>query len=305
MRGHVGNQRRQQRTVTWIGEDTDNRVYELKDGEETPIDDWRGEKKPERTYVMKDGDNLTDCLASALTSSDDSNSETIAGIGSDSVLEESDTQPQQSSDLQDDHVIDPRNTYIGNVHSQQTPPKANPEWWTDAWDHRDGTAMSMTDAVKPVSPMEFRQEVFLDVFAFNQIGFQTENDSTRGETMSPNASNKLLGGMVGVLWNDHYITMTRYCSKGQSPDELSLEHFAQVVSLCPDGAILTFQAQSAWLVHEWDTMMQWKDMGYAEFDREKCAEPWSRIMHAWKGNTGGFRFQWEQATKCQYSRKRR
>jgi hypothetical protein len=76
-----------------VGEDTDNRVYELKDGEDTPMNDSRGEKKPERTYVMNDGDNLIDYLASAPVT-DDSDSD----AASDSILEESDTQPQPRSD---------------------------------------------------------------------------------------------------------------------------------------------------------------------------------------------------------------
>jgi hypothetical protein len=73
----------------------------MKDGEATPMDDWRGEKKSERTYVMKDGDNLVDYLANVPVT-DDSDS----GEASDSILEESDTQPQPPSDPEDDHVID-------------------------------------------------------------------------------------------------------------------------------------------------------------------------------------------------------
>jgi hypothetical protein len=67
--------------------------------------------------------------------------------------------------------------------------------------------------------------------------------------------------------------MRGYCDKSTSSDELTLEHFAKVVSLCLESAILTFQTYSAWLVHEWDTMMQWKDMGYEGLDRAECAEP--------------------------------
>jgi hypothetical protein len=49
--------------VVPIGEDTDARVYELRDGEETKAGSWNGDSVPERTYVMKDGDNLAAYLS--------------------------------------------------------------------------------------------------------------------------------------------------------------------------------------------------------------------------------------------------
>jgi hypothetical protein len=73
--------------------------------------------------------------------------------------------------------------------------------------------------------------------------------------------------------------MTKYCDKSKSLDKLSLEHFAQVVSLCPKDAILTFETHSEWLVREWDVMTQWKERGYKGLDHAECAESWSRIMH--------------------------
>jgi hypothetical protein len=87
------------------------------------MDGWRGEKKSELMYVMKDGNNLFDYLASS-PPTDDSDSDVV----SDSVLEDSDTQPQPPSDSEDDHVIYPRITYIGSVQSQHLSPKLRPEW---------------------------------------------------------------------------------------------------------------------------------------------------------------------------------
>jgi hypothetical protein len=40
--------------------------------------------------------------------------------------------------------------------------------------------------------------------------------------------NELIGGVVGVLWNDHYATMTSYCGQGKTAEE-------------------------------WDKMMQWRE----------------------------------------------
>jgi hypothetical protein len=71
-----------------------------------------------------------------------------------------------------------------------------------------GVALSPLGAVQPVCPKEFRDEVFSDVFAFDQQGCQTDRDST-GTFVGPGEVNELIGGVVGLLWNDHYVTMTR------------------------------------------------------------------------------------------------
>jgi hypothetical protein len=98
--------------------------------------------------------------------------------------------------------------------------------------------------------------------------------------VGPNPSNELIGGVVGVVWNDNYATMTRSCDKSKSLEELTLEHFAKVVSSYPEGAILTFETHSKWSVREWDVMVQSKERGYEGLDRAECAEPWSRIIHS-------------------------
>jgi hypothetical protein len=67
-------------------------------------------------YVMKDGDNLVDHLASDQDTSDDS----------DSILEESDTQPQPPSDPEDDPIAALGVSY---VERPQLPPRPKPEWW--------------------------------------------------------------------------------------------------------------------------------------------------------------------------------
>jgi hypothetical protein len=64
------------------------------------------------------------------------------------------------------------------------------------------------DVIQPVYPKQFREDVCSDVFAFDQPGTQTQNDSMTGETVGPNPSNELLGGVVGLVWNDYYATMT-------------------------------------------------------------------------------------------------
>jgi hypothetical protein len=110
--------------LTPVGEDTNARVYEIKEGEATPMDRSRGEEKPERTYVMKDGDNLADYLASAPPSGGDSVgistvvSAVVSDVVSDDIseLEESNKPPMPIDDS-----------------AQPEVPRAKPEWWTAAW----------------------------------------------------------------------------------------------------------------------------------------------------------------------------
>jgi hypothetical protein len=120
--------------------------------------------------------------------------------------------------------------------------------------------------------------VHSDVLAFDQPGFRSQNDPTTGETIVPSQDDELTAGIVGFVWNDHCATMTRYAGQGKSMEELTLGHFANVVSLCPEGAILMFQTHSAWLVSEWDTIVQWRERGYDGLASAECAESWTRIM---------------------------
>jgi hypothetical protein len=57
-------------------------------------------------------------------------------------------------------------------------------WWTEAWDHLEGVILPPMRVVQPVSPKEFREEVFSDVFALDQPGNQTR------EMVGPNPSNE-------------------------------------------------------------------------------------------------------------------
>jgi hypothetical protein len=50
------------------------------------------------------------------------------------------------------------------------------------------------------------------------------------------------------------------------------------LSLVPEGASLTYETQSAFLVKESDTLMQWKSTGYNGLDRDERPEVWSPIM---------------------------
>jgi hypothetical protein len=128
------------------------------------------------------------------------------------------------------------------MNDQLLPPKRS---FTYGECHRRGTKVGsgapsdpdyrpavITD-YSPESPMEFKDEVHSDVCAFDQPGFQTQTDSTTRKTIVPGEGNELLGGVIGVISNDHHVTMTRCADKGTPADLMTLRNFAQLISLCP------------------------------------------------------------------------
>jgi hypothetical protein len=131
-------------------------------------------------------------------------------------------------------------------------PRAKPEWWTEAWERLTGVKLSVLGYVEPVCPEEFKDEVRSDIYAFDQPGYESQTGSTTGETIEAGEGNELLRGVISVVWNDRHVTMTRCADKNTSPALIYLRNCANVVSLCPEGAALTFQAYSWWLVSEWD-----------------------------------------------------
>jgi hypothetical protein len=102
-------------------------------------------------------------------------------------------------------------------------------------------------------------EVCSDVFSFDQPGFQTQIDSTRDETIVPGEGNEFLGGVVGMIGNDDCVTMTRCGDQNTASELIVLRNFVQLISLYPEGATLTFQTHSRWMVEELDKMAHWTE----------------------------------------------
>jgi hypothetical protein len=88
----------------------------------------------------------------------------------------------------------------------------------------------------------------------------------------------LLAGVIGVIWNDYYVTMTRCGDKSTPPELIILLNFAQLILLCPEGRMMTFQTHSKWLVAEWDKMVQWRECEYEGLQRSDVLDEWVRIM---------------------------
>jgi hypothetical protein len=56
--------------------------------------------------------------------------------------------------------------------------------------------------LKPVCPLQFRDEVDSSVKAIDQYGSQLGRDSSVG-----NGDNELYHGVTGVIWSDEHVTM--------------------------------------------------------------------------------------------------
>jgi hypothetical protein len=68
---------------------------------------------------------------------------------------------------------------------------------------------------------------------------------------------------------------------------LILDLFEWAVKLIPDGKGMRYDAQSVWLIQEWDQMLQWKEVGYQGLDRDACPPQWAGIMMGLVGKTQG------------------
>jgi hypothetical protein len=97
--------------------------------------------------------------------------------------------------------------------------------------------------------------------ALGKPGYQTQIDSMTGETILPDEGNELLGGGGGVIWSCKHVTLTRCADRNVDPGMAFLLNFSQLVTLCPEGCILTFKTHSSESVEQCDRMIQWRECG--------------------------------------------
>jgi hypothetical protein len=233
---------------------------------------------------MKDGDNLADHLTSDVTSDEsdsDADSRAVLANVSDAVsatvseVEENGTQAQPPEDSEDD-----RSCFRAPFSSfDHHGPRAKPDWWTDAWDHLQCVKLSVIGNVEPFFPLGFRDETHMDVCASDQPGFQTQTDSTTGETILPGEGNELLAGVIGAIWSDHHGTITRCANKNTpTPEMIHLRNFAMLLSLCPECGTLNFQTHSTKLVEEYDVIVPWKERGYEGTEMDEIHVEWRKVI---------------------------
>jgi hypothetical protein len=154
-------------------------------------------------------------------------SETIPAVVSEVVFEVesenemSDTQPQPPESEDETPRL------VARIHNATSSvPRAKPEWWTEAWDCLEGTQSGPGIWIQPVCPLEFKDEVHMDVSGFDQPGWQSHTDLTTGETILPSEGNERLGGVTGVIWSAHHVTMTRCADRNVEPGVTCLRNFS-------------------------------------------------------------------------------
>jgi hypothetical protein len=131
---------------------------------------------------------------------------------------------------------------------RQLKPDVHERNWSRSGAHRvHGVPGGFT---KAVSPKEFKEEVYGDVYGFGFPGYQHRIDQSTGEQIELGEDNDLIGGFAGVVSNDSYTTMTRICAQGHEANELVLKYFVQVFRLAREGKLLSFETESEHLVRE-------------------------------------------------------
>jgi hypothetical protein len=66
----------------------------------------------------------------------------------------------------------------------------------------------MPHYIDPVSSSHFKNEVHSDIMAFHMSGAQYTTDNETHEVKHLGPDNDLIRATVGVIWNDHFVTMT-------------------------------------------------------------------------------------------------
>jgi hypothetical protein len=90
--------------------------------------------------------------------------------------------------------------------------------------------------------------------AFDMSGEQNPTDNITKEVTKPGPYNDVIGATVGAIWNDHFVTGTRYCVQHVGNDSRELGHFAQAFTLCPLGYTMNYTTCSDFLLGQWAGM---------------------------------------------------
>jgi ribonuclease HI len=295
-------------TVRVAGEDTDETVYELRDGEETPTAGKDGAGYPTgRTYVLKahaaDDPFRADKQSSqvqdeTLEQRIEENLQEIRDLSTPRVPEivrplgQTDSEdenvfpmpeePQESSSPQyetGDAVVQ-KAQRVAQFWTEQveweTRPK--PEWWSQTWEELAEVRRADSSRIPTGSPKEFKECIVDDVFAMDtaimQLREADDSDAIIDASVDPDLINVASAG----IWNEHGSTLLRKCDRGHDLNDLTLSLFKDVLLLTPDNRTLTYATGSEWLIEQWTDMLRWKSIDYKGLDREACPYQWKGIM---------------------------
>jgi hypothetical protein len=81
---------------------------------------------------------------------------------------------------------------------------------------------------------------------------------------------ELITMMTGCPWNSQCDTLTRKGAQGGDMQMLFLDHFADAITLIPEGRECRYETQSDWLFEEWQTMLRWQAAKYEGLESRQC-----------------------------------
>jgi ribonuclease HI len=295
-------------TVRVVGEDTDETVYELQDGEETPVRGKDGEGYPAgKTYVLKahvadipfkgqrletqeDADTLVQGIEECLREARDLSSRVIQADEPTPVDSEEDSafpmpeeQPESSSPQYGRETAEETSLRIYRQQKFWTAQiewesRPRPEWWSQAWEELAEVKRPDGTRIPTGSPKEFKECITGDVFAADSFAFEAMVDGSPDQTVGPSISPDLTNVVVIGIWNESGSTMLRRCGRDVDINDLSLTAFKDALSVTPNECELTYVTSSEWLLRQWAHMLEWQSIGYEGLDRKACPHQWREIM---------------------------
>jgi hypothetical protein len=291
-----------------VGEDTDDTVYELQEGEETPVCGKDGEGYPAgKMYVLKanaadipfkgqqvetqaEADALVQGIEACLKETRDLNSRVIQV--DEPVMAESEEErafpmpeeqqesssPQYGSETMEEASLRTyrrQKFWTAQIEWENRP---RPEWWSQAWEELAEVKRPDGTRIPTGSPKEFKECITGDVFATDSFAFEAHLDGSPDQVIGPSISPDLANVVAIGIWNDSGSTMVRRCGKDIDINDLSLTAFKDALSVTPNECELTYATSSEWLLQQWADMLGWQSVGYEGLDRKACPYQWREIM---------------------------
>jgi hypothetical protein len=270
-----------------VGEDTDNEIYELQDGEETPTCGKDGDGYPDgQTYVLKAD-------------------ESAQPFGGERTVDQSENQTVPESEVTDDECPFPMpedppeqemsssSPQFGNLEESaaraarqlrywsakiEWESRPKPEWWSQAWEDMAELKRPDGTRIPTGSPAEFKECITGNVVATDSLTFESDTNGVPGQDIFPSVSPNLTNVVAAGVWTESGSTMIRRCGRDVDINELSLAAFKDILSVTPDACELRYVTCSDWLLGQWMDMLAWKDADYQGLDRKACPHYWEDIM---------------------------
>jgi ribonuclease HI len=258
-------------TVRVRGEDSDHTVYELLEGEETPVIGKDGDGYPVgRTYVLKAGlevrpfnesqssmqgpaggeePAIEECLKETLELCTREVQESVP-VQSAALPEEEDSIPIPE-EPSSPHWTTPEEESLriyrmmklrAEAVEWETRPK--PVWWSRAWEELAEAREANGNRIPTGSPCEFKECITDEVYALDEVVMETGIDASTGEEIDSSVNPELINVVAVVVWNARGSTMSRRCDRGADHNDLLLTLFEDALKLVPDNRSLTYVTHS-------------------------------------------------------------